>query len=42
MLDDADLDDENARDDLSDENKNDDDENITSQPASSNTVQSQM
>ena len=31
MLDDAELDDENARDDLSDENKNDDDgENITS------------
>ena len=42
MLDDADLDDENARDDLSDENKNDDDENITSQPASSGTVQGQM
>ena len=31
MLDDAELDDDNARDDLSDENKNDDDgENITS------------
>ena len=30
MLDDAELDDENARDDLSDENKNDDDDNIAS------------
>ena len=42
MLDDAELDDENARDDLSDENKNDDGENITSQPASSSTIEGQM
>ena len=42
MLDDAELDDENARDDLSDENKNNDDDNIVSQPATSTTVQGQM
>ena len=39
MLDDAELDDENARDDLSDENKNDDEGIIASQPASSSTVE---
>ena len=42
MLDDAELDDENARDDLSDENKNNDDDNIASQPATSTTVPGQM
>lgn len=42
MLDDVELDDENARDDLSDEYKNNDEDNIDSNPAISSTAEGEM